>query len=47
METNPVPVKKALELMGLIGPEVRLPLVEMTKEGTAKMKAVMERVGIL
>lgn len=47
IETNPVPVKKALELMGLIGPEVRLPLVEMTPEGTAKMKAVMEQVGIL
>jgi len=47
METNPVPVKKALELMGLIGPEVRLPLLEMTPEGTAKMKAVMEQVGII
>ncbi|PLX67838.1 MAG: 4-hydroxy-tetrahydrodipicolinate synthase [Denitrovibrio sp.] len=46
-ETNPVPVKRALELMGLIGPEVRLPLVEMTKEGTAKMKAVMEQVGLI
>lgn len=47
METNPVPVKKALELMGLIGPEVRLPLVPMTPEGTARMKAVMEQAGIL
>ncbi|PLX71342.1 MAG: 4-hydroxy-tetrahydrodipicolinate synthase [Denitrovibrio sp.] len=47
METNPVPVKKALELMGLIGPEVRLPLVPMTDAGTAKMKAVMEQVGII
>jgi len=47
IETNPVPVKRALELMGLIGPEVRLPLVGMTEAGTAKMKAVMEQVGLL
>lgn len=47
IETNPVPVKKALELMGLIGPEVRLPLVEMTEAGTAKLKAVMEQTGII
>jgi len=47
METNPVPVKKALNLMGMLGPEVRLPLVPMTEEGTAKMKAVMEKAGIL
>ncbi|ADD69251.1 dihydrodipicolinate synthase [Denitrovibrio acetiphilus DSM 12809] len=47
METNPVPVKRALELMGLVGPEIRLPLMGMTPEGTAKMKAIMEQVGIL
>lgn len=47
IETNPCPVKKALELMGLIGPEIRLPLVQMTEAGTAKMKAVMEKVGLL
>jgi 4-hydroxy-tetrahydrodipicolinate synthase len=46
-ETNPIPVKKALELQGLVGPEIRLPLLPMTDAGTAKMKAVMESVGIL
>jgi len=47
METNPIPVKKALELQGHLGPEIRLPLLPMTEAGTAKMKAVMESVGIL
>lgn len=47
METNPTPVKKALELMGLVGPEIRLPLVEMTEASTEKMKAVMKEVGLL
>lgn len=47
IETNPCPVKKGLEMMGLIGPEIRLPLVQMTEGGTAKLKAVMEQVGIL
>lgn len=47
LETNPIPVKKALELMGLIGSEIRLPLIPMTEAGTAKLTAVMKQVGII
>lgn len=47
LETNPIPVKKALEIMGLIGPEIRLPLIPMTPAGTEKLTAVMKQVGII
>lgn len=47
IETNPIPVKKALEILGLIGPEIRLPLLPMTDAGTEKLKAVMKQVGLI
>lgn len=37
-ETNPVPVKTALALMGMIGDEMRLPLAPLSKENLAKLK---------
>ncbi len=45
-ETNPIPAKKAVYLMGLIENEIRLPLVEMTKENTEKLQTVMKNLGI-
>lgn len=45
-ETNPIPAKKAVYLMGLIENEIRLPLVEMTKENTEKLKTVMKNLAI-
>lgn len=45
-ETNPIPAKNAVYLMGLIENEIRLPLVEMTKENTEKLKTVMKNLGI-
>ena len=45
-ETNPIPAKKAVYLMGLMENEIRLPLVEMTKENTEKLKNVMQNLGI-
>ena len=47
METNPIPAKKGLEIMGLIGPEIRLPLLNMTPAGTEKLTAIMKQVGII
>ena len=44
-EVNPVPVKKAMELLGWnVGP-LRLPLVEPTAEHTALLKAELEKMG--
>lgn len=45
-ETNPIPAKKAVYMMGLVENEIRLPLVEMTKENSEKLKAVMEQLGV-
>lgn len=46
-EVNPIPVKKALNLMGKeVGP-VRAPLTEMTEANAAKLAEVMKAYGIL
>lgn len=47
IETNPVPVKTALGLMGKISPEVRPPLYEMLPQNREKLIDVLERYGLL
>jgi len=47
LETNPVPVKAALAMMGIIAEEYRLPLVKMGDANRAKLKATLKFVGIL
>ena len=47
LETNPVPVKAALAMMGLIEEEYRLPLVPMSPANRAKLKATLKACGIL
>ena len=46
-ETNPIPTKAALALMGLIGPEIRLPLVEMTETNRERLQVVLKELGLL
>lgn len=46
-EVNPIPVKKALELMGICGGHLRRPLSEMEPEHTARLKKAMIEAGIL
>lgn len=47
-EANPIPVKKALQLMGLTSSaELRLPLMELTPEHTEKLQQEMKKVGLL
>jgi len=45
--TNPIPVKAALELTGHKVGGVRLPLVEADEDERAKIRAVLERHGLL
>ena len=46
-EVNPIPVKKALNLMGMeVGP-LRAPLCEMSEENAKKLAEVMKAYGIL
>jgi 4-hydroxy-tetrahydrodipicolinate synthase len=47
VEPNPTPVKAALTLMGKFGPEIRPPLLPMTESNLAKLKAELERLGVL
>ena len=46
-ETNPAPAKYALSLMGLCTDEVRLPLVPPRAETKARIRAVLESMGLL
>lgn len=47
IETNPVPVKTALGLMGKCSGEVRLPLAPMSEANTEKLAGVMKHYGLL
>ncbi len=44
--TNPVPLKAALELLGLIPDRLRLPLVPADEEQRATVRAALEQVGL-
>ncbi len=46
-ETNPVPVKTALKLMGKITGEVRQPLCPMSTANEDKLKKVMQKYGLI
>ncbi|MFH1664927.1 MAG: 4-hydroxy-tetrahydrodipicolinate synthase [Candidatus Omnitrophota bacterium] len=43
IETNPIPVKTALSMMGMVREEWRLPLCEMAPENRAKLRQVLEK----
>lgn len=47
IESNPVPVKKTLELIGKIQANVRLPLVDMSDETLEKLKTVLKKYKII
>ena len=46
-EVNPIPVKKAMELMGLCSGTLRLPLTEMEPENAQRLEREMKKFGIL
>jgi len=46
-ETNPVPVKAALAMRGLIHEELRLPLVPISNGNRERLQAVMKELGLL
>jgi len=47
IETNPIPVKAALAMMGMIEEVYRLPMVPMKAENRAKLEKVMAALGLL
>lgn len=46
-EVNPIPVKKAVELMGLCGGHLRMPMTEMEPQNVERLKKAMTEYGIL
>jgi 4-hydroxy-tetrahydrodipicolinate synthase len=47
IETNPIPVKTAMGLMGMCEPDLRLPLCEMLPENLEKLKKGLKEYGLL
>jgi 4-hydroxy-tetrahydrodipicolinate synthase len=47
IETNPIPVKAALAMMGKIAYELRLPLCRLTEKNEAALKKVMQDYGLI
>ena len=45
IETNPVPVKTALAMMGMTGEEMRLPLVAMSEANKGKLASALKELG--
>lgn len=46
-ETNPIPVKTALSLMGKVSGEMRLPLCPLSENNLEKLKGVMKGYGLI
>ena len=46
-ESNPIPVKMALHLMGRFGTEIRAPLTVMTEGNAAKLKEELQRLKLI
>lgn len=46
-EVNPIPVKKAVELMGLCGGTLRMPMTEMEAQNVERLRKAMAEYGII
>ncbi len=46
VETNPIPVKRAMKILGFCSDEVRLPLCEMKKENDGILKKAIKEYGL-
>jgi len=47
LETNPIPVKTAMGMLGMCGPELRLPLTAMSEENSGRLRAALKDYGLL
>ena len=46
-ETNPIPIKAAMNLMGMEAGPLRLPLIEMSEANQVKLAAAMKELGLI
>jgi 4-hydroxy-tetrahydrodipicolinate synthase len=44
IDTNPIPIKKAVELLGMAGGPVRLPLDELDEKKTEQLKKILATI---
>ncbi len=47
IETNPIPIKTAMGLLGMCEPDLRLPMCSMLSENLEKLKAALRDYGLL
>ena len=47
IETNPIPVKEAMAMMGMIEPEFRLPMCRMSEGNRQRLTAILAQYGLL
>jgi 4-hydroxy-tetrahydrodipicolinate synthase len=47
LETNPIPVKAALAMMGKMSEEVRLPLTLLADAYRPKLRETLQQAGVL
>lgn len=47
VESNPIPVKWALHLMGVFGPEIRLPLTPLAEPQAARLREELTRLSLM
>ena len=47
VETNPSPVKTAMNILGMDMGELRLPLVEPKEDGKALLRSIMSDIGLM
>jgi 4-hydroxy-tetrahydrodipicolinate synthase len=47
IESNPIPVKAALAMMGMIEENYRLPMVPITTASREKLVKIVEELGLL
>lgn len=47
IETNPIPVKTAMGLLGMCEPDLRLPMCAMSEENLGKLKKALKDYGLL
>ena len=47
IETNPIPVKEAMAMLGMLAPEFRLPLCRMSDANRERLKTILQQFGLL
>jgi len=47
LETNPIPIKEAMAMLGMLEPEFRLPMCRMGDANREKLRSVLRQLGLL